>query len=311
MTGFNPLPPEASTMATQVDALFYVLLGLSVFFVLLIAGLIVYFGIRYREGSKADRTGKQESNYRLEFFWAAVPFVISLGVFYWAGSLFFTDHSPPPNTIDIYVVGKQWMWKVEHTNGYREINEVHVPVGRPVRLIMTSQDVIHSFYVPAFRIKQDVIPGRTTELWFQPTKPGTYHLFCAEYCGMAHSAMIGDIVVMTQVDYETWLNLGGAEAQAGMSPGEQLATQLGCLSCHKPDGTGVGPSWTGLYGSQVTLESGQTVTADEAYIKESILDPNAKIVAGYQPVMPDVAGQINDTQLTDLMDYIKSLAQSQ
>jgi cytochrome c oxidase subunit II len=311
MTGFNPLPPQASTMAVQVDALFYVLLGLSIFFILLIAGLILYFGLRYREGSKADRSGKRDGNLRLEFFWAAVPFVISLGVFYWAGSLFFTDHSPPPDTIDIYVVGKQWMWKVEHTNGYREINEVHVPVGRPVRLIMSSQDVIHSFYVPAFRIKQDVVPGRTTELWFQPTKPGTYHLFCAEYCGMGHSAMIGDIVVMTQVDYETWLNLGGAEAQAGMSPGEQLATQLGCLSCHKMDGSGVGPSWSGLFGSQVTLESGQTVTADEAYIKQSIRDPMSQIVAGYQPVMPDFDGQINDTQLTDLIDYIKSLAQPQ
>jgi cytochrome c oxidase subunit 2 len=311
MTGFNPLPPEASTMATQVDALFYLLLGLSIFFILLIAGLIVYFGIRYREGSNADRSGKQTTNYRLEFFWAAAPFVISLGVFYWAGSLYFTDHSPPPNTIDIYVVGKQWMWKVEHTNGIREIDEVHVPTGRPVRLIMTSQDVIHSFYVPAFRIKQDVIPGRTTELWFQPTLPGTYHLFCAEYCGTSHSAMIGDIVVMTQVDYENWLNLGGANAQAGMSPGEQLATQLGCLSCHKADGSGVGPTWVGLFGSQVKLESGQTVTANEAYITESIRDPGAKIVAGYQPVMPDFDGQINDTQMTDLIDYIKSLAQGQ
>jgi cytochrome c oxidase subunit II len=309
MNGFTLLPPEASTMAVQVDGLFYALLGLSVFFILLIAGLILYFGVRYREGSNADRSGKSNGNYKLEATWAAIPFVISLGIFVWAGNLFFQDHTPPPGTIDIYVVGKQWMWKVQHTNGFREINELHVPTGQPVRLIMTSEDVIHSFYVPAFRIKQDVVPGRTEELWFQPTEPGTYPLYCAEFCGMGHSSMIGQIVVMTQVDYEDWLNLGGVAAQEGMTPGEQLFNQFGCVNCHRADGKGVAPSLVGVYGSEVKLESGGSVVADDAYIRESIRMPLAKVVAGYDPVMPDFDGQISDQQLTDLVAYIKSLAQ--
>ncbi len=309
MTGFTLLPPEASTMAIQVDGLFYALLGLSVFFILLIAGLILYFGLRYRQGSNADRSGKQDNNYRLEATWAVVPFVLSLGIFVWAGNLFFKDHNPPPGSVDIYVVGKQWMWKVQHTNGYREINELHVPAGQPVRLLMTSEDVIHSFFVPAFRIKQDVLPGRTTELWFQPTEPGTYPLFCAEFCGMGHSSMIGQIVVMTQVDYEEWLNLGGVAAQEGMTSGEQLFNQFGCISCHRPDGQGVAPSLVGAFGTEVKLESGGSVVVDDAYVRESIRSPLAKVVAGYEPVMPDFDGQINDQQLTDLVTYIKSLAQ--
>lgn len=309
MSGFTLLPPEASTMAIQVDGLFYALLALSVFFILLIAGFILYFGLRYRQGSNADRSGKQDNNYRLEATWAVVPFVLSLGIFVWAGNLFFKDHTPPPGSVDIYVVGKQWMWKVQHTNGYREINELHVPAGQPVRLLMTSEDVIHSFFVPAFRIKQDVLPGRTTELWFQPTEPGTYPLFCAEFCGMGHSSMIGQIVVMTQVDYEEWLNLGGVAAQEGMTPGEQLFNQFGCISCHRPDGQGVAPSLVGVFGTEVKLESGGSVVVDDAYVRESIRSPLAKVVAGYDPVMPDFDGQINDQQLTDLVTYIKSLAQ--
>lgn len=310
MTGFELFPPEASTMATKVDVLFLALLGLSIFFVLLIGGLIVFFGIRYREGSTASRVGKSTGNYKLEFMWAIIPFGMSLVIFFWAANLFFQDHTPPPNSIDIYVVAKQWMWKTEQPNGLREINSLHVPVNQPVRLIMTSQDVIHSFYVPAFRIKQDVLPGRQTEEWFTATKTGTYHLFCAEYCGTGHSAMIGQIVVMTQPDYEAFLASGGVPATASQSPGEQLFTQFGCIGCHKADGSGVAPSLVGVYGSQVKLETGQTVTADQAYIENSIRHPKSQIVAGYQPVMPDFGAQISDTQLAELVAYIKSLAQS-
>jgi cytochrome c oxidase subunit 2 len=247
-------------------------------------------------------------------------------VFFWGAFLYVQMRTPPARTLDVYVIGKQWMWHVQHPNGKRENNELHVPIGQPVKLIMTSQDVIHSFYIPAFRVKQDVLPGRYTIMWFEATKPGEYHLFCAEYCGTEHSLMIGRVVAMPLADYERWLatpgpvvlpdgsidtgqptitaNLGDPMAAAG----SQLFTSLGCAGCHAMAGGGVGPSMQGLYGATEKMADGSTVTADENYLRESILNPNAKIVAGYPAVMPSYQGQISEDQLNQLIAYIKSLA---
>jgi cytochrome c oxidase subunit 2 len=230
-------------------------------------------------------------------------------MFTWGTSIFFKESRPPDNALPIYVVGKQWMWKLQHMEGQREINELHVPMGRPVRLTMTSEDVIHSFFIPAFRVKQDVVPGRYSTLWFEPTKPGTYHLFCAEYCGTKHSGMIGWIHVMEPQDYEAWLS-GGAMGSLAEN-GQRLFQSLACGNCHKLDGTqGRCPNLVGLFGSTVQLTGGGTVKADEAYIRESILRPAAQVVAGFQPIMPTFQGLVTEEEVLQLVEYIKSLAPS-
>jgi len=213
---------------------------------------------------------------------------------------------PPDETLNIYVVGKQWMWKFQHLDGQREINELHVPVGRAVKLITTSEDVIHDFFVPAFRMKADVIPGRYVSIWFQPTKPGRYHLFCAEYCGTRHSGMIGEVVVMEPSEYQAWLS-GGAPEGSLASTGAKLFADLACNTCHRPDAQGRGPVLEGLFGQTVRLQSGETVTVDEAYVRESILTPSAKITAGFQPIMPTFQGLVTEEQLLALIEYVKSL----
>jgi len=220
--------------------------------------------------------------------------------------VFFQERTPPRDATEVYVVAKQWMWKLEHAEGQREINELHVPVGRDVKMIMTSQDAIHSFYVPAFRIKQDVLPGRYTVAWFRATKPGTYHLFCAEYCGTQHSGMIGSVVVMEPAQYEVWMS-GGSTGPLSAS-GEKVFAELGCATCHRPDGQGRGPNLQGLFGKTVQLEDGRTVTADENYIRESILDPGAKVLKGFKPVMPTFQGIVSEEQLNALVAYVKSLS---
>jgi cytochrome c oxidase subunit II len=230
-------------------------------------------------------------------------------MFAWGAVIFFDARTPPQDATEIYVVAKQWMWKLEHPEGQRELNELHVPVGRDIKLIMTSQDVIHSFYVPAFRLKQDVIPGRYTTMWFKATKPGTYHLFCAQYCGTQHSGMIGEVVVMEPAEYETWL-AGGVPAGSMAQNGQQLFTQLGCSTCHRFDVQGRGPNLTGVFGKPVLLEDGRTVIADENYVRESILIPTAKVVSGFKPVMPSFQGQVSEEQLTSLVAYVKSLSQA-
>jgi cytochrome c oxidase subunit 2 len=203
-------------------------------------------------------------------------------------------------------MGKQWMWKAQHPLGKSEINMLHVPVNQPVKLIMTSQDVIHSFYIPAFRVKKDVLPGRYTELWFEATKTGEYHLFCAEYCGTEHSQMIGSVVVMEQLEYERWLS-GNVAGESMAAAGQRLFEQRGCASCHAGTSDARGPALAGLFGKEVQLEDGRTVTADESYLRESILNPQAKVVAGYSPVMPTFEGQISEEGLLQLVAYIKSL----
>lgn len=299
-------PEQASTYATRVDALFLFLVGVSVFFAGLIFCLVLYFAIRYRRRSPAETPRQILGDLRLELLWTVIPLGLAMAMFAWGASLYFTGTTPPRNAMEIHVVGKQWMWKFQHPEGPREINELHVPVGQPVTLIMASEDVIHSFFVPAFRVKMDVVPGRYTRTWFEATRVGSYHLFCAEYCGAAHAGMGGRVVVMTPADYERWLS-GGATGESLVTAGERLFQELGCATCHRPDGAGRGPVLIGLFGQPVRLKNGKSVVVDEAYIRESVLDPTAKIVAGYEPIMPPFQGLISEAGLLQIIAYIRSL----
>jgi cytochrome c oxidase subunit 2 len=304
----TPLFPEtASTMAGRVDALYLFLVAVTAFFSLLIAGLIVYFAVKYRRRHPDQVGARMTGGMVLETAWIVIPFLITLVIFFWGARLYFDMSRPPDETLNVYVVGKQWMWKVQHADGQREINELHVPVGRAVKLIMTSEDVIHDFFVPAFRVKADVIPGRFTRIWFEATKPGRYYLFCAEYCGTRHHGMRGEIIVMEPSEYQTWLS-GGAPEGSLASEGERLFADLACNTCHRPDSRGRGPVLQGLFGKTVELQNGATVTADESYIRESILHPSAQVTAGYQPVMPAFQGLVTEEQLLGLIEYIKSLS---
>lgn len=306
-------PDQASTFAGQVDALYITLIGLSSLITLIVVTLIIFFGVRYRRKAAVNRANAPIGNFKLEVGVMGGLLVLALATFVWSARLYFHMYRPPADTLDIYVVGKQWMWKMQHPGGQREINELHVPINRPIKLIMSSEDVIHSFYVPAFRLKHDVIPGTFVTAWFEATEVGEYHLFCAEYCGTQHSGMIGRVIAMDPRDYQVWLSAG--EAAAGQAPaqvpaqaGEELFQNLGCSGCHRMDGGGVGPSLAGVFGQPVPLQSGEVVTADEAYIRESIYFPNEKIVAGYEPVMPSYEGQISEEEMLQLVEYIKSLA---
>ena len=303
-----PLFPErASTMAPRVDALYFALLGISAFFGLLIAGLIVYYAVKYRRRASGAIGTTIPGGTALEITWTVVPFLITMVIFVWGASVYFAMANPPPGTLNVYVVGKQWMWKFQHLDGQREINELHVPVGRDIKLITTSEDVIHDFFVPAFRIKADVLPGRYVAIWFRATKPGRYHLFCAEYCGTRHSGMTGEVIVMEPSEYQAWLS-GGAPEGSLASAGAKLFADLACNTCHRPDAQGRGPVLDGLFGKTQSLQSGETVTVDESYVRESILNPSAKITAGFQPIMPTFQGIVSEEQLLALIEYVKSLA---
>jgi cytochrome c oxidase subunit 2 len=250
-----------------------------------------------------------------------IPLALVMVAFFWGASVYFTIARPPDGALEIFVVGRQWMWKFQHPDGQREINELHVPVGKPVKLTMASEDVIHSFFVPAFRVKHDAVPGIYTTVWFEATKPGSYHLFCAEYCGTQHSGMVGRVVAMEPKQYQAWLS-GELPGRPSITPpklpagvpegslaagGQQLFSDLGCMTCHQMDRQGIGPVLVGLFGKPVRLQTGQTVTADENYLRESILDPQAKIVAGFQPLMPPFQGKVNEEEVIQLIAYIKSL----
>lgn len=307
MPSSSPLFPEAaSTIASRVDALYFFLIGLTVFFSVLIAGLIIYCAIKFRRRSPREIGQKMHAHYVLEATWTVIPLVISMFLFVWASRVYVEMVRPPDETLNIYVVGKQWMWKFQHLDGQREINELHLPVGRDVKIIATSEDVIHDFFVPAFRVKADVIPGRYVTIWFHPTKAGRYRLFCAEYCGTRHSGMTGEVVVMDPPEYQAWLS-GGATQQTLSEAGQQLFSDLACITCHRADLKGRGPVLEGVFGSEVTLQSGEKLVADEAYVRESILNPAAKVVAGYQPIMPTFQGQVSEEQLLALVEYVKSL----
>ena len=306
--GFRLFPEQASTLAPGVDLLYFFLLGVSVFFTVLIAALIVYFSIKYRRGNtQVDRTPSRGHALSMEIAWMVVPFVISMTIFGWGAALYFSAYRPPAGAMEVRVVAKQWMWKFQHPSGRREINTLHVPLGQPVKLTMISEDVIHSLYVPAFRIKRDVLPGSYSACWFEATRTGEFHLFCAEYCGTDHSRMTGSVVVMEPSEYEAWL--GGGKNELPAVAGKRLFEELRCVTCHQPEGGTVRcPPVVGLFGREVKLAGGATVTADEDYLRESILRPSAKVVAGFQPLMPSFDGQVDEEQLIQLIAYIKSLA---
>src|SRR5713226_8867400 len=304
---FQFFPEQASATAQHVDNLAIYLIVVATVFSAAIFMLIFYFAVKYRRRSEHERPLPTPEPMALEMAWSIIPFGLMIVMFVWGASIYFEMARPPDDAMNIYVVGKQWMWKTQHLEGQREINELHIPLGRAVRLTMTSEDVIHSFYVPAFRVKFDVLPGRYTTAWFKPTKPGKYHLFCAEYCGTLHSGMIGWIYVMEPAEYETWL-AGGSGSESLASRGEKLFEYLACANCHRTDKPGRCPNLIGLFGKPVQLTTGQTVTADEAYIRESILNPSAKIVAGYQNIMPTFQGQVTEEDLLQLIEYVKSLA---
>jgi cytochrome c oxidase subunit 2 len=304
--GFPLAPEQASTMATRLDELFYFLVGVSIFFAALIGIFILVFVIKYRRRSDDDKPPVVAGDLRLEILWTVVPLGLTLVIFYWGAKLYFITYQPPPDALEIIVVAKQWMWKAQHPDGQQEIDQLHIPVGRAVKLLLTSQDVIHDFFVPAFRVKTDVLPGRYTALWFEATKPGEFHLFCAEYCGTQHSGMVGRIVAMAPSEYETWLS-GRAPGVTMAESGARLFQRFGCVSCHTETDTGRGPSLMGLFGRTVKLQDGGTVVADENYIRESIVNPRARIAAGYQPLMPTFKGLIGEEGIVEIVAYVKSL----
>ena len=308
MQSWIPLVPDsASTLSWQVDALYFYLSGVTLFFALLISFVLIFFVIRYRRRTPYEIPRPIAGSHKLETVWTIVPFVIAMTIFGWGAKVYFQQYKPPANAIEVYVVGKQWMWKLQHATGQREINELHVPVGRKIKLIMTSEDVIHDFFVPAFRTKADVVPGRYTTLWFEPTTPGRYHLFCAEYCGMNHSGMIGSVIVMEQREFDDWLS-GNTSNMTPATAGQALYQTLGCASCHGANGEGGrGPTLAGVFGNNTQLQNGQTVRVDEAYVRESILNPQAKLVVGFGPIMPTFQGQVSEDQLVQLVAFIKSL----
>ncbi len=303
---FPLFPESASTFTGQVDALYFFALGVTAFFSLLIGGLIFYFAVKYRRRSDDEVGTPERASTPLEITWSVIPLAITMVMFVWGARVFFTLSRPPADATEYFVVGKQWMWKLQHPEGNREINELHVPLGQPIQLTMTSEDVIHSFYVPAFRIKADVLPGRYTTVWFEATKAGSYQLFCAEYCGAEHSRMIGRVVVMEPRDYEIWLS-GREPGKPLVASGEELFQLSACHTCHREDTRARGPSLVGLFGKEVELATGRRVIADETYLRESILRPAAKIVAGYQALMPTYQGRLSEEQLVQLISYIKTL----
>lgn len=300
------LPERASSIAGEVDALFFFIVAVTVFFTVAVSVAAVYFAVKYRRRSDADRPAEIHGSLLLELTWTLVPLGIVAVMFVWGAKVFFHMNRPPDDAMTVSVVGKRWMWKLQHPTGQREINELHVPLGRAVKLVITSEDTIHSFFVPAFRIKKDAVPGRYNVAWFRATRTGTFHLFCAEYCGTEHSKMIGKVVVLEPEAYQTWL-AGGPPPESPVVAGEKLFTELNCITCHRPDSAGRGPLLEGIFGRPVKLASGDTVVADEAYVRESIVNPAARVVAGYQPVMPTYLGQVSEEQLISLVAYIQSL----
>jgi cytochrome c oxidase subunit 2 len=300
--------PEASTHAVTVDHIFYLLLVLSGATVVLVFGLILLFSVRYRRGSAAKRGPMPEVLSReFEIGWTLATLLTFAFLFWWASSADLSSLSVPPGALEIHVVAKQWMWKTQHSNGAREINALHVPLDRPVHLLMSSQDVIHSFFVPAFRVKKDVLPGRDTDIWFQASQTGVFPLLCAEYCGTDHSVMRGKIIVMRQDDYADWL-AHQPEGDDLAHEGAKLFVAQGCSGCHAASSNVHAPHLEGLYGRSVQLSDGRTVRADEAYIRDSILEPKKDVVAGYEQIMPSFKGLLDDGEIQSLTAYIRSLA---
>ena len=304
--GFPLIPVEASTIARGIDHLYYFLTAVDLFFTALIFLTIFYFAIRYRRRPGNEKAPKTKTLMALELTWTIIPAMICAFIFTWSASLFIKNSRPPRASSEIFVVGKQWMWKIQHPGGRSEIDELHVPVNEPIKLTMTSEDVIHDFFVPAFRVKKDVLPGRYTSIWFIATKVGKFHLFCGQYCGTNHSEMIGWVYVMSPTDYAAWL-AASEKTESMAQQGERLFTQLGCNTCHVPEGTGRAPSLVGLYGRPEKLQSGETRVVDESLIRDAIISPNSVHLPNYQPIMPTFKGQVNEEQVLQLIAYVKSL----
>jgi cytochrome c oxidase subunit 2 len=311
MWSFPLFPEAASSHAGDVDAVYFLNLGVLVFFTALICGLVVTFIVRYRRGTRRDRTAPATSNHKLEAIWIGIPLVIGIVLFTFSAIVYHRLYDPPGDAYVVQVVGKQWMFYLQHPEGKREINELHIPLGKPVQLRMISQDVIHSFFVPAFRVKQDLLPGRHTTLWFNPTKIGEYRLFCAEYCGTNHSRMAGKVYVMEPSDYEKWLEVG-TTGQTVANEGKALFQQHHCGGCHVGDGSVKAPPLDGVYGSQVPIlnpgdREAHFVTADYRYLRDSILLPKKEVVAGYEPLMPSYQDQLTEEQILMILAYLKSI----
>jgi len=296
-------------MASDVDQLYWFIIGVTAFFGILVCVLVVYFAVRYRTDDPLKIGAPITGSIPLELAWSVIPFLISVVIFVWAAQVFFDLYRPPDQTLEIYATGKRWMWKFQHLDGKAEINALHVPVGRPVKVTFTSEDVLHSLYFPSFRTKADAIPGRYSTVWFEATKTGEWHIFCAEYCGTRHSGMIGMVTVMEPAAYQAWLsgNEGGGTLA---SRGERLFSELACNTCHLNDGSGRGPSLVDKFGAQEQLANGSIVNVDETYVRESILTPQLKVVAGFQPVMPTFQGLVNEEGVMALIEYVKSLQSS-
>jgi len=308
-SGIPLFPEQASTLAPRVDNLYLFIVAVTAFFAVVVTVVVIVFAIKYRTDDPLAVGARIHGSIPLELAWSIVPFIISLVIFGWAADVFFDLQRPPDQTLEIYATGKRWMWKFQHIDGQNEINELHVPLGRAVKVTFTSEDVLHSLFFPAFRTKADEIPGRYSSVWFTPTKLGDFHLFCAEYCGTRHSGMIGEVVVMEPAAYQTWLSGGAAEGSLA-SAGAKLFQDLACITCHRPDAQGRGPVLEGLFGKAQTLQTGEMIVVDEAYVRESILNPGAKITAGFQPIMPAFQGLVTEEQLLELIEYVKSLQAS-
>lgn len=304
---FDFFPVQASTLAWEVDALYLFCVAITAVFAILIPVVMAFIAIKFKRTSEDYIPTPVHGSLVLEIVWSVIPFIVTMILFGWGAWVFFEYSSPPPNAMDIHVVGKQWMWKIQHPEGKREIDELHVPVGQPIRLIMTSEDVLHSFYVPAFRVKRDAVPGRYSTLWFEATKTGEYHLFCAEYCGTEHSLMIGTVTVMSPADYDAWLRTDDQDgSETPVAAGARLFSELRCDTCHNGTG-GNGPSLDSLYRSRVAFADGTSGIADEAYIRGSIIDPRQHTVSGFGPIMPTFQGQVTEEQVFELISYIKTL----
>ncbi|MFC5864293.1 cytochrome c oxidase subunit II [Acidicapsa dinghuensis] len=306
LTNFAVIPPEASTQAPQVDALLVFMTLVSLVGLVLVGMLIAGFSILYNKDRNPVAT-QIEGSTLLEATWTIIPLGLFLVMFVWGSVLYFRIYTPPPNAMNIYVVGKQWMWKAEHPTGQHEIDALHIPAGVPIQITLISQDVFHSFSIPAFRVKREAIPGRYTTEWFEATTPGTYHLFCTQYCGTEHSGMIGEVTVLTKDDYKKWL----AESTSGVSlaqNGERLFASLSCNACHNGRPDARGPSLADVYGSKLTLSTGQAVQVDDAYLRQAILNPSSHITQGYAPIMPTYQGQVSEEGLISLVEYIKNLS---
>jgi len=308
------IPEAASNLASKVDGVLLVITLISLFFFVLITAVLIYFAVKYRRRSEDEETPYITGNESLEIIWTVIPSIILILLFVYGYVVYKEMRTPPKDAVDITVTGKQWLWTFEYYNGRKTLNELYVRQNRPVRMVMRADDVLHSFFVPAFRVKQDLMPGRYTQLWFTPTKIGTFDIFCAEYCGTGHSAMLGKVIVLSPEAYDIWekgISVDGGKAVASLPPaelGEKIYKGKGCNACHSVDGSVViGPSFKGLYGKEGVLEDGSSYTADENYIMKSILEPQEELVAGYQPVMPSYKGILSEDDITGVIAYIKTL----